>query len=87
MVREVPFLRGAYTPLVVPFSDGAVDYGRYEALIEWQIKQGTDGLSVNATSGEPTTLTFEEKARLIEVAVKSSARRKPSRAFPQRSRR
>jgi 4-hydroxy-tetrahydrodipicolinate synthase len=46
-------------------------------LIEWQIEQGTHGLLVNATSGEPTTLTFDEKARLIEVAVKTSRGRKP----------
>jgi 4-hydroxy-tetrahydrodipicolinate synthase len=46
-------------------------------LVQWQIEQGTHGLLVNATSGEPTTLTFEEKARLIEVAVKTSAGRKP----------
>ena len=32
---------------------------------------------VNATSGEPTMLTLDEKARLIEVAVKSSAGRRP----------
>jgi 4-hydroxy-tetrahydrodipicolinate synthase len=46
-------------------------------LIEWQIEQGTHGLLVNATSGEPTTLTLEERARLIDVAVKTSAGRKP----------
>lgn len=77
MLRRVPFLKGAYTPLVVPFKDGAVDYDRYAALIEWQIERGAHGLLVNATSGEPTTLTDDEKARLIEVAVKTSAGRKP----------
>jgi 4-hydroxy-tetrahydrodipicolinate synthase len=77
MIRKVPFLKGAFTPLVVPFRNGDVDYDRYAKLIEWQIAQGTHGLLVNATSGEPTTLTFEEKARLIEVAVKTSAGRKP----------
>jgi 4-hydroxy-tetrahydrodipicolinate synthase len=77
MVCRVPFLKGAFTPLVVPFDHGEVDYGRYAQLIEWQIEQGTHGLLVNATSGEPTTLTLEEKARLIEVAVKTSAGRKP----------
>lgn len=76
MVR-VPFLKGAFTPLVVPFDGGEVDYDQYVKLIEWQIEQGTHGLLVNATSGEPTTLTLEEKARLIEVAVKTSAGRKP----------
>jgi 4-hydroxy-tetrahydrodipicolinate synthase len=77
MIRKVPFLKGAFTPLVVPFRRGEVDFDRYAKLIEWQIEQGTHGLLVNATSGEPTTLTLEEKARLIEVAVKTSAGRKP----------
>jgi 4-hydroxy-tetrahydrodipicolinate synthase len=77
MVRNFPFLKGAFTPLVVPFDRGEVDYDQYAKLIEWQIEQGTHGLLVNATSGEPTTLTLEEKARLIEVAVKTSAGRKP----------
>jgi 4-hydroxy-tetrahydrodipicolinate synthase len=77
MIRKVAFLRGAFTPLVAPFRNGEVDYDRYAKLVQWQIEQGTHGLLVNATSGEPTTLTFEEKARLIEVAVKTSAGRKP----------
>jgi 4-hydroxy-tetrahydrodipicolinate synthase len=76
MIRKVPFLTGAFTPLVTPFKSGAVDYHRY-AQLKWQIEQGTHGLLVNATSGEPTTLTLDEKARLIEVAVKTSAGRKP----------
>jgi 4-hydroxy-tetrahydrodipicolinate synthase len=77
MIRKAPFLKGAFTPLVVPFRSGEVDYDRYAKLIEWQIEQGTHGLLVNATSGEPTTLTLEEKVRLIEVAVHTSARRRP----------
>jgi 4-hydroxy-tetrahydrodipicolinate synthase len=77
MMGKVPSLSGAFTPLVVPFRNGDVDYDRYARLIEWQIGQGTHGLLVNATSGEPTTLTFDEKARLIDVAVKTSAGRKP----------
>lgn len=76
-MRKVPFLKGAFTPLVVPFKSGAVDYDRYAELIQWQIEQGAHGLLVNATSGEPTTLTLDEKARLIEVAVKTSTGRRP----------
>src|SRR5690242_726543 len=76
-IRKVQFLKGAFTPLVVPFNNGAVDYDRYAELIEWQIEQGTHGLLVNATSGEPTTLTPDEKAQLIETAVKASAGRTP----------
>ena len=76
MIRKISFLKGAFTPLVVPFQGGAVDYDRYAALIEWQIDQGAHGLLVNATSGEPTTLTSDEKARLIDIAVKTSAGRR-----------
>ena len=73
MIRKISFLKGAFTPLIVPFQGGAVDYDRYAALIEWQIDQGAHGLLVNATSGEPTTLTADEKARLIDITVKTSA--------------
>ena len=55
-------LRGAYCPLIVPFRDGKIDYDTYGELIERQIAQGTHGLLVNATSGEPTMLTLEERA-------------------------
>ena len=76
-MKRVSFLNGAFTPLIVPFKSGAIDYDCYARLIEWQIEQGAHGLLVNATSGEPTTLTFDEKAQLIEVAVKTSAGRRP----------
>lgn len=70
-------LSGAYVPLVVPFGDGAVDYDAYARLCDWQIGQGTNGLLVNATSGEPTTLTLEERAQLVKVALDVSAGRCP----------
>ena len=62
-------LTGAYVPLVVPFDSGAVDFDAYARLCEWQIGKGIDGLLVNATSGEPTTLTLEERARLVDVVM------------------
>ena len=88
MIRKISFLKGAFTPLVVPFQGGAVDYDRYAALIEWQIDQGAHGLLVNATSGEPTTLTSDEKAPIKSTSLsKTSARRRPGGAlgFPPRS--
>jgi len=70
-------LSGAYVPLVVPFDNDAVDFDAYARLCEWQIGKGTNGLLVNATSGEPTTLTLEERAQLVEVAQDVSAGRCP----------
>ena len=70
-------LRGAYCPLIVPFSDGKIDYDTYGKLIERQIAEGTHGLLVNATSGEPTMLTLEERGQLAEFVIKISAGRRP----------
>jgi len=65
---NVQCLKGSYVPLVVPFRGGTVDYDSYARICEWQIAKGTHGLLVNATSGEPSTLTLDERARLVEVA-------------------
>jgi 4-hydroxy-tetrahydrodipicolinate synthase len=71
------FLRGAYCPLIVPFRDGRIDFDTYAALIERQIAEGTHGLLVNATSGEPTTLSVEERGDLVEFVVKTAKGRRP----------
>ena len=63
------FLRGSYPPLVTPFAGGAVDYDTYARLIEFQIAEGSHGIVVNGTTGEPSTLAAEERARLVKVAV------------------
>lgn len=76
-ISETDALRGAYCPLVVPFSDGKIDFDSYGKLIERQISEGTHGLLVNATSGEPTMLSVEERGQLAEFAIKTSRGRLP----------
>ena len=46
-------------------------------MIEGQVAEGTHGLLVNATSGEPTMLTLEERAELVDFVIKTSAGRRP----------
>ena len=77
MLNDRDRLTGAYVPLVVPFDGGAVDFDAYARLCDWQISKGIHGLLVNATSGEPTTLTREERAQLVNVAQDVSAGRCP----------
>ena len=77
MPNDSDGLSGAYVPLVVPFDNGAVDFDTYARLCAWQIDKGIDGLLVNATSGEPTTLTLDERAKLVEVAMEASGGRRP----------
>ncbi len=70
-------LKGSIPPLVTPFRDGAVDYDTYAELVEFQIKDGSHGVLVNGTTAEPSTLTVEERNRLVDVAVEVASRRVP----------
>ncbi|TAL82294.1 MAG: 4-hydroxy-tetrahydrodipicolinate synthase [Candidimonas sp.] len=71
------FLRGSYPPIVTPFKNGHVDYDAYAGLIEFQIANGTHGILVNGTSSEPSTLTIEERNRLVNTAVQAADGRVP----------
>jgi 4-hydroxy-tetrahydrodipicolinate synthase len=78
MISLAPeFLRGSYPPLVTPFRDGAVDYDAFAALVEYQIREGSHGLVVTGTSGEPSTLTLDERGELFKVAVRTARGRLP----------
>ena len=71
------FLTGSYPPLVTPFKSGAVDYETYARLAERQVAEGSHGIVVNGTTAEPSTLSVEERNRLVETAVRAAAGRIP----------
>jgi 4-hydroxy-tetrahydrodipicolinate synthase len=62
-------LRGSIPPLVTPFRGDEVDYEAYARLCEFQLEEGSDGILVNGTTAEPSTLTLEERNRLVDVAM------------------
>lgn len=74
---EPTFLRGSYPPLVTPFRNGEVDYETYAALVERQVAEGSHGVVVTGTTGEPSTLAVAERIRLVETAVKAAKGRIP----------
>ena len=71
------FLRGSYPPLVTPFRDGRVDFDAFARLVDLQIAEGSHGVVVAGTSAEPSTLTVDERARLLDVAVETARGRIP----------
>jgi 4-hydroxy-tetrahydrodipicolinate synthase len=77
MALEPHFLRGSYPPIVTPITEGRVDYDAYARLVEFQIDGGSHGIVVNGTTAEPSTLSVDERNRLVEIAVKTSAGRIP----------
>jgi 4-hydroxy-tetrahydrodipicolinate synthase len=68
---------GSIPALVTPFKDGAVDMATLEALVDWQIAEGSTGLVPVGTTGESPTLSHEEHEAVIEAVVRFAAGRVP----------
>lgn len=70
-------LKGSIPPLITPFRRGAVDFDRFGELVRRQIDMGSHGILVNGTTAEPSTLTVDERNRLVTLAVETVAGRIP----------
>ncbi|MCK5787044.1 MAG: 4-hydroxy-tetrahydrodipicolinate synthase [Candidatus Sabulitectum sp.] len=70
-------LKGTVTALVTPFKDGLVDHGSLRKLVEFQISSGVQGLLACGCTGEPATLSHDEKLTVIQTVLDSSAGRVP----------
>lgn len=70
-------LTGSITAIVTPMQNGAVDEKAFEKLVDWQIREGTQGIVVCGTTGESPTLTYDEEDRLFEIAIKTAQGRAP----------
>lgn len=64
------FFQGSATALITPFHETGVNYEALGQLIEHQIAGGTDAIVFLGTTGEPSTMSFEEEHILMEYAVK-----------------
>lgn len=73
-----PIFQGSMVALVTPMHpDGRLDLDAFRKLIDWHVGQGTDGIVVVGTSGESPTVTVDEQAQLIDIAVRHVAGRIP----------
>lgn len=69
---------GAATALITPMNeDGSVNFSRLSSLVDEQIKGGIDALVICGTTGEKSTLGYDEHVKVIETAAKANARRVP----------
>lgn len=60
---------GCGTALVTPFTEDGVDFDILKKLIDFQIQQGTDALIILGTTGESSTMTLEEKSKLLNLLL------------------
>jgi len=69
---------GAATALVTPFKeDGSVNYECLKNIVNAQIEGGIDALVICGTTGEKSTLRYDEHIKVIEVAAKTADGRVP----------
>ncbi|MEK7476443.1 MAG: 4-hydroxy-tetrahydrodipicolinate synthase [Candidatus Coatesbacteria bacterium] len=70
-------LRGAWTALVTPFRGGEVDERALREAVEFQIAGGINGLVPCGSTGESSTLTYDEHIRTIQTVVEAARKRVP----------
>lgn len=69
---------GVWPTMLTPFTKGnEVDYEGLEALIEWYIKKGVDGLFAVCQSSEMYFLSLEERVEIARFVKEKSAGRVP----------
>jgi 4-hydroxy-tetrahydrodipicolinate synthase len=69
--------KGVFPALVTPFDENGVNEEQYRGLIDYVIKNGATGLVPCGTTGEFTSMRFEERVEAIRIACDSAKGRVP----------
>lgn len=68
---------GSMVALVTPFKNGQVDWPSLEALVEFHLENGTNGIVPCGTTGESATLSHAEHDEVIRIVIKTVNKRVP----------
>ena len=68
---------GSAAAIVTPFTETGVDYDALGKLLDFQLENGTDAIVVCGTTGEASTMTYEERAETIAFCVRHAGGRVP----------
>ena len=68
---------GSMTALVTPFEDGRVDFAALEALVEFQVEQGSHAVVPCGSTGESATLDHGEHDAVVRAVVRAVRQRVP----------
>lgn len=74
---KTPIFTGANVAIVTPLTDDGVNLSKLGELIEFQISNGINAITVCGTTGESAALSHEEHCQVIEYSVKKVAGRVP----------
>jgi 4-hydroxy-tetrahydrodipicolinate synthase len=76
-MKKNTIFTGCATALITPFTEDGVDFEAFGRLIDFQIENGVDALLVCGTTGEPATMTYDERAEVVKFAIKHINKRVP----------
>ena len=62
-------LKGSIVALITPFKNDSLDEDTYRKLINYHLKNGTNGVVPGGTTGESPTLSHSEHKKIIQIAV------------------
>src|SRR5215204_2362575 len=78
MKLKKDFLRGSYPPIITPFKPGGeVDFESFRNCVDYSIRRGSHGVVISGTTGEPSSMTAEERIQLYKEAIDVNAGRVP----------
>ena len=72
-----PIFTGSAVAIITPFKSGGVDLDTLGDLLDFQLENGTDAVVVCGTTGEASTMTYQERADTIEFCVRHVGGRVP----------
>ena len=67
--------QGSLVALVTPFRNDAIDEAKLRELVEFHVKNGTDGIIPCGTTGESPTLSHDEHRRVVDVVIEAAGGR------------
>ena len=70
-------LKGSILALITPFKDNSLNEDVYRELINYHLKNGTNGIVPGGTTGESPTLSHDEHKKIIEIAVRECKNKIP----------
>ena len=71
-------IKGSIVALITPMNeDQTINYEKLGELIEFHIANKTDGIVILGTTGEASTLEFDEEEKIVKYAIKKANKRIP----------
>ncbi len=68
---------GSMVALITPFKEGKIDWQSLDALVDFHIKNGTNGIVPCGTTGESATLDHREHHEVVQRVIKAVNKRVP----------